>query len=44
MFRNLFKEGLQIQRERVREMRTYAREKQAAAEKVHADDIESLEN
>ncbi|XP_015255680.1 PREDICTED: centrosomal protein of 95 kDa [Cyprinodon variegatus] len=44
MFRQLFEEGLQLQKLRVREQRAYAKEQRLEHQRRHQDQIESLEN
>uniref|UniRef100_A0A3P8VSW9 DUF5745 domain-containing protein n=1 Tax=Cynoglossus semilaevis TaxID=244447 RepID=A0A3P8VSW9_CYNSE len=44
MFQNLFKEGLEIQKARLREQRTYAKEQQLESQKRHQDRMTSMEN
>ncbi|XP_037545686.1 centrosomal protein of 95 kDa [Nematolebias whitei] len=44
MFRQLFEEGLEFQKLRLREQRAYAREQRLERERRHQDQIESLEN
>ncbi|KAM9769749.1 centrosomal protein of 95 kDa-like isoform 1-T1 [Menidia menidia] len=44
MFRQLFSEGLELQKTRLREQRAYAREQRLEHQKRHQDEIESLEN
>uniref|UniRef100_H2XX99 DUF5745 domain-containing protein n=1 Tax=Ciona intestinalis TaxID=7719 RepID=H2XX99_CIOIN len=44
LFKNLFEEGLQIQRNRLREIRTYARDKRDEQQKRQKNEIASLEN
>ncbi|XP_058496892.1 centrosomal protein of 95 kDa-like isoform X3 [Solea solea] len=44
MFRNLFEEGLELQKVRLREQRAYAKEQQLERQKRHQDHIKSMEN
>ncbi|XP_064644332.1 centrosomal protein of 95 kDa-like [Lineus longissimus] len=44
VFKRLFKEGLDIQRERIRELRKYAKDQKAKRAEVQQNEIESLEN
>ena len=44
VFKKAFEEGLELQRERVRELRRYTREKQEEYAKCHRDQLESMEN
>ncbi|MEQ2207377.1 hypothetical protein XENOCAPTIV_011347 [Xenoophorus captivus] len=44
MFRQLFEEGLGLQKLRLREQRAYAKEQQLEHQRRHQDQIESLEN
>ncbi|KAM9363657.1 centrosomal protein of 95 kDa-like [Symphorus nematophorus] len=44
MFRQLFEEGLELQKERLREQRTYAREQRLEHQRRHQDQIKSMEN
>jgi len=44
IFKQLFNEGLDIQKQRIREMRKYAREQREAKAKKNADQVESIEN
>ncbi|XP_034543581.1 centrosomal protein of 95 kDa-like isoform X2 [Notolabrus celidotus] len=44
MFRQLFDEGLELQKERLREQRAYAREQRLEHQRRHQDHIKSLEN
>ncbi|XP_069511115.1 centrosomal protein of 95 kDa isoform X2 [Ambystoma mexicanum] len=44
IFKNLFEEGLEIQKERLRDIRMYANEKREEQKKRHTDELESMEN
>ncbi len=44
IFRQAFEEGLELQRERVRELRRYAKEKKQSLAREQQDHLESLEN
>jgi len=44
LFKNLFEEGLTLQRERLRELRKYARDKRTEQQKRQQNEIASLEN
>ncbi|XP_067044214.1 centrosomal protein of 95 kDa-like [Acropora muricata] len=44
IFKKLFHDGLEIQKQRIRELREYAREKREALAQRQQNDIESLEN
>ncbi|KAM9314158.1 centrosomal protein of 95 kDa-like isoform 3-T3 [Pholidichthys leucotaenia] len=44
MFRQLFEEGLELQKARLREQRAYAREQRQEHRRRHQDEITSLEN
>ncbi|XP_030064292.1 centrosomal protein of 95 kDa [Microcaecilia unicolor] len=44
MFKNLFEEGLEIQKQRLREVRLYAKEKREAQKKRFEDELQSMEN
>ncbi|KAM7393961.1 hypothetical protein PAMP_020794 [Pampus punctatissimus] len=44
MFRQLFQEGLELQKVRLREQRAYAREQRLENQRRHQDQIKSLEN
>lgn len=44
MFRQLFEEGLEVQKVRLREQRAYAREQRLEHQKRHQDHIKSMEN
>ncbi|KAM3660804.1 centrosomal protein of 95 kDa isoform 2-T3 [Ammospiza maritima maritima] len=44
IFKNLFEEGLEIQKQRLRELRVYAREKRDEQWREHQAELESLEN
>ncbi|XP_041076037.1 centrosomal protein of 95 kDa-like [Polyodon spathula] len=43
-FTNLFEEGLAIQKKRVRELRSYARDQREEHKKKHQEELESMEN
>nr|XP_060619083.1 centrosomal protein of 95 kDa [Anolis sagrei ordinatus] len=44
IFKSLFEEGLDIQKQRLHELRAYAKEKRAEQKKKHQDELESMEN
>lgn len=44
LFKKLFKDGLDIQKERINELRKYAKEQRASQTKAQRDEIESMEN
>ncbi|NXI27390.1 CEP95 protein, partial [Sterrhoptilus dennistouni] len=44
IFKNLFEEGLEIQKQRLRDLRTYAQEKRDEQRREHQNELESLEN
>ncbi|NXR88373.1 CEP95 protein, partial [Hypocryptadius cinnamomeus] len=44
IFKNLFEEGLEIQKQRLRDLRVYAREKREEQRREHQIELESLEN
>ncbi|XP_038228059.1 centrosomal protein of 95 kDa isoform X7 [Dermochelys coriacea] len=44
IFKNLFEEGLEIQKQRLQELRTYSKEKRAEQRRVHQNELESMEN
>ncbi|XP_067403448.1 centrosomal protein of 95 kDa isoform X2 [Emydura macquarii macquarii] len=44
IFKNLFEEGLEIQKQRLQELRLYGKEKRAEQRRVHQDELESMEN
>jgi centrosomal protein CEP95 len=44
IFRNLFKDGLAIQRERIQDVRRYAKEQREKQEERRQNEIDSLEN
>ncbi|NXY02974.1 CEP95 protein, partial [Pteruthius melanotis] len=44
IFKNLFEEGLQIQKQRLRDLREYAQEKRDEQRREHKNELESLEN
>ncbi|XP_041077444.1 centrosomal protein of 95 kDa-like isoform X2 [Polyodon spathula] len=44
IFKNLFEEGLAIQKKRVRELRSYARDQREEHKKKHKEELESMEN
>ncbi|XP_020638049.3 centrosomal protein of 95 kDa isoform X2 [Pogona vitticeps] len=44
IFKNLFEEGLEIQKQRLHELRAYAKEKRAEQRRQHQDELESMEN
>ena len=44
IFKRTFEEGLELQRERIRELKKYAKERQEVHAKIHKDQLESMEN
>lgn len=44
MFRQLFEEGLELQKVRLREQKAYAREQRLEHQRRHQDQIKSMEN
>ncbi|XP_048343701.1 centrosomal protein of 95 kDa isoform X2 [Sphaerodactylus townsendi] len=44
IFKNLFEEGLDIQKQRLHELRTYAKDKRAEQLRQHQAELESMEN
>ncbi|XP_075760029.1 centrosomal protein of 95 kDa isoform X2 [Pelodiscus sinensis] len=44
IFKNLFEEGLEIQKQRLQELRLYSKEKRAEQRRVHQNELESMEN
>lgn len=44
IFKKLFEEGLQIQKQRLRDLRNYAREKRAEQKIQHQNELDSMEN
>ncbi|XP_071672661.1 centrosomal protein of 95 kDa isoform X3 [Patagioenas fasciata] len=44
IFKNLFEEGLEIQKQRLKELRAYAQEKRAEQRREHLNEVESMEN
>lgn len=44
VFKKLFQDGLEIQKERIRELRKYAKEHRDSEAKTQRDQIESMEN
>uniref|UniRef100_A0A287BCZ8 Centrosomal protein 95 n=1 Tax=Sus scrofa TaxID=9823 RepID=A0A287BCZ8_PIG len=44
IFKKLFEEGLQIQKQRLRDLRNYAREKRDEQKRQHQNELDSLEN
>ncbi|NXF45791.1 CEP95 protein, partial [Oceanites oceanicus] len=44
IFKNLFEEGLQIQKQRLKDLRAYAQEKRAEQRREHQNELESMEN
>ncbi|XP_059684130.1 centrosomal protein of 95 kDa [Gavia stellata] len=44
IFKNLFEEGLEIQKERLKDLRAYAQEKRAEQRREHQNELESMEN
>ncbi|NXE87621.1 CEP95 protein, partial [Menura novaehollandiae] len=44
IFKNLFEEGIEIQKQRLRDLRVYAQEKRDEQRREHQNELESLEN
>ncbi|NWU22200.1 CEP95 protein, partial [Dyaphorophyia castanea] len=44
IFKNLFEEGLELQKQRLRDLRVYAQEKRDEQRREHQNELESLEN
>ncbi|XP_038613260.1 centrosomal protein of 95 kDa [Tachyglossus aculeatus] len=44
IFKNVFEEGLEIQKQRLRELRAYSREKRDEQKRQHQNELESMEN
>ncbi|KAG8505099.1 Centrosomal protein of 95 kDa, partial [Galemys pyrenaicus] len=44
IFKKLFEEGLQIQKQRLRDLRNYAKEKRDEQKRQHQNELESMEN
>ncbi|NWS12165.1 CEP95 protein, partial [Pachyramphus minor] len=44
IFKNLFEEGLEIQKQRLRDLRAYAQEKRDEQRREHQNELESMEN
>ncbi|NXK32973.1 CEP95 protein, partial [Piprites chloris] len=44
IFKNLFEEGLEIQKQRLRDLRAYAQEKRDEQRREHRNELESMEN
>ncbi|NXJ66011.1 CEP95 protein, partial [Rostratula benghalensis] len=44
IFKNLFEEGLDIQKQRLKDLRAYAQEKRAEQRREHQNELESMEN
>uniref|UniRef100_A0AAA9TD44 Centrosomal protein 95 n=2 Tax=Bos taurus TaxID=9913 RepID=A0AAA9TD44_BOVIN len=44
IFKKLFEEGLQIQKQRLRDLRNYAKEKRDEQKKQHQNELDSMEN
>ncbi|NXR41763.1 CEP95 protein, partial [Zosterops hypoxanthus] len=44
IFKNLFEEGLELQKQRLRDLRAYAQEKRDEQRREHQNELESLEN
>nr|XP_021150980.1 centrosomal protein of 95 kDa isoform X1 [Columba livia] len=44
IFKNLFEEGLEIQKQRLKDLRAYAQEKRAEQRREHLNELESMEN
>ncbi|NXN37289.1 CEP95 protein, partial [Rhinoptilus africanus] len=44
IFKNLFEEGLEIQKQRLKDLRAYTQEKRAEQRREHQNELESMEN
>uniref|UniRef100_A0A669Q965 Centrosomal protein 95 n=1 Tax=Phasianus colchicus TaxID=9054 RepID=A0A669Q965_PHACC len=44
IFKNLFEEGLEIQKQRLKDLRAYAQERRAEQRREHQNELESMEN
>ncbi|KAI2584638.1 centrosomal protein 95, partial [Homo sapiens] len=44
IFKKLFEEGLNIQKQRLRDLRNYAKEKRDEQRRRHQDELDSMEN
>ncbi|NWI90665.1 CEP95 protein, partial [Pitta sordida] len=44
IFKNLFEEGLEIQKQRLRDLRAYAQEKRDEQQREHQNELEAMEN
>ncbi|XP_008839822.1 centrosomal protein of 95 kDa isoform X3 [Nannospalax galili] len=44
IFKKLFEEGLQIQKQRLRDLRNYAKEKRSEEKRQHQNELDSMEN
>lgn len=44
MFRQVFEEGLELQKARLREQRAYAKEQRMEHDRRHKDEIDAMEN
>ncbi|NXE11352.1 CEP95 protein, partial [Lophotis ruficrista] len=44
IFKNLFEEGLEIQKQRLKDLKAYAQEKRAEQRREHQNELESMEN
>lgn len=44
IFKNLFEEALEIQKERLQELKVYAKDKRAEQKRQHQVELESMEN
>ncbi|XP_009947349.1 PREDICTED: centrosomal protein of 95 kDa, partial [Leptosomus discolor] len=44
IFKKLFEEGLEIQKQRLKDLRAYAQEKRAEQRRAHQNELESMEN
>ncbi|XP_009978801.1 PREDICTED: centrosomal protein of 95 kDa, partial [Tauraco erythrolophus] len=44
IFKNLFEEGLEIQKQRLKDLRAYAQDKRAERKREHQNELESMEN
>lgn len=44
IFKNLFEDALEIQKERLHELKVYAKDKRAEQKRQHQDELESMEN
>ena len=44
IFKKLFEEGLQIQKQRLRDLRNYTKEKRNEEKRQHQNELDSMEN